>query len=64
MTRQKTFKHRVRARMAKTGESYTAARRMLIAPAITLRPRPSSRPLRRLRRQGHRPQPRAVVYAA
>lgn len=31
MTRQKTFKHRVRARMAKTGESYTAARRMLIA---------------------------------
>jgi hypothetical protein len=31
MTRQKTFKHRVRARMAKTGESYTAARRILIA---------------------------------
>jgi uncharacterized protein YndB with AHSA1/START domain len=31
MTKQKTFKHRVRARMAKTGESYTAARRMLIA---------------------------------
>lgn len=31
MTRQKTFKHRVRERMAKTGESYTAARRMLIA---------------------------------
>jgi hypothetical protein len=31
MTRQKTFKRRVRARMAKTGESYTAARRMLIA---------------------------------
>lgn len=31
MTRQKTFKQRVRARMAKTGESYTAARRMLIA---------------------------------
>ena len=31
MTTQKTFKHRVRARMAKTGESYTAARRMLIA---------------------------------
>lgn len=30
MTTQKTFKHRVRARMAKTGESYTAARRMLI----------------------------------
>ena len=31
MTTQRTFKHRVRARMAKTGESYTAARRVLIA---------------------------------
>ena len=31
MTRQKTNKRRVRERMAKTGESYTAARRMLIA---------------------------------
>ncbi len=31
MTRQKTFKRRVRERMAQTGESYTAARRMLIA---------------------------------
>jgi uncharacterized protein YndB with AHSA1/START domain len=31
MTKQKTFKHRVRSRMEKTGESYTAARRMLIA---------------------------------
>jgi hypothetical protein len=31
MTRQKTFKRRVRERMAKTGESYTAARRILIA---------------------------------
>lgn len=31
MTRQKTFKRRVRERVAKTGESYTAARRMLIA---------------------------------
>ena len=30
MTRQKTFKRRVRDRMAKTGESYTAARRQLI----------------------------------
>jgi uncharacterized protein YndB with AHSA1/START domain len=30
MTTQKTFKRRVRARMAKTGESYTAARRQLI----------------------------------
>jgi uncharacterized protein YndB with AHSA1/START domain len=31
MTNQKTFKHRVRSRMGKTGESYTAARRVLIA---------------------------------
>jgi Domain of unknown function (DUF4287) len=31
MTKQKTFKRRVRERMVKTGESYTAARRMLIA---------------------------------
>src|SRR5688500_3822478 len=31
MTRQRTFKRRVRERMAKTGESYTAARRVLIA---------------------------------
>lgn len=30
MTSQKTFKRRVRERMAKTGESYTAARRHLI----------------------------------
>ncbi|UJA18906.1 hypothetical protein HJD18_00930 [Thermoleophilia bacterium SCSIO 60948] len=30
MTKQRTFKRRVRARMEKTGESYTAARRMLI----------------------------------
>jgi hypothetical protein len=30
MTRQKTFKRDVRARMAKTGERYTAARRQLI----------------------------------
>jgi hypothetical protein len=30
MTEHKTFKRRVRSRMAKTGESYTAARRMLI----------------------------------
>jgi uncharacterized protein YndB with AHSA1/START domain len=31
MTSQRTFKRRVRERMAKTGESYTSARRMLIA---------------------------------
>lgn len=32
MTRQKSFKRLVRARMAKTGESYTAARAMLLSP--------------------------------
>ena len=37
MTTQKTFKRRVRARMAKTGESYTTARRMLILSAETSR---------------------------
>jgi len=31
MTSQRTFKRRVRERMSRTGESYTAARRMLIA---------------------------------
>ena len=40
MTKQRTFKRRVRARMAKTGESYTAARRMLIAAGD--RPDPTS----------------------
>jgi uncharacterized protein YndB with AHSA1/START domain len=40
MTKQKTFKHRVRARMAKTGESYTAARRMLIADGEQPEPAP------------------------
>ena len=33
MTTQKTFKGRVRARMAKTGESYTAARHQLLRKA-------------------------------
>jgi uncharacterized protein YndB with AHSA1/START domain len=40
MTTQKTFKRRVRARMAKTGESYTAARRVLIAAGD--RPKPET----------------------
>ena len=31
MTRQKSFKRLVRARMEKTGESYTAARATLLA---------------------------------
>jgi hypothetical protein len=33
MTKQETFKKRVRARMAKTGERYGAARRALLPPA-------------------------------
>ncbi len=40
MTRQKTFKRRVRERMEKTGESYTAARRMLIADGVDPDPAP------------------------
>jgi hypothetical protein len=35
MTRQSTFKRKVRARMEKTGESYTAARRQLIGAGET-----------------------------
>ncbi len=35
MTRQSTFKRKVRARMEKTGESYTAARRQLITDGET-----------------------------
>ena len=35
MTRQKSFKSRVRARMDKTSESYTTARRQLLAKART-----------------------------
>jgi hypothetical protein len=34
MTRQKSFKRLVRARMAKTGESYTAARAILLAAEV------------------------------
>jgi hypothetical protein len=33
MTTQESFKHRIRARMAKTGERYSAARRALLAKA-------------------------------
>ena len=46
MTTRKTFKHRVRARMAKTGERYTAARRNVAAassPTATATP-PSGAP--------------------
>lgn len=39
MTRNETFKRRVRARMAKTGEKYGAARRVLIEQSATRDPR-------------------------
>ena len=45
MTTQKTFKHRVRDRMAKTGESYTAARRQLIAKGDVPETAPAYEPL-------------------
>jgi hypothetical protein len=41
MTRQSTFKRKVRARMEKTGESYTAARRQLIEAGETPSEAPS-----------------------
>jgi hypothetical protein len=40
MTTQKTFKHRVRARMTKTGESYAAARSQLLRRADASAPPP------------------------
>jgi uncharacterized protein YndB with AHSA1/START domain len=43
MTRQRTFKRMVRARMAKTGESYTAARAVLLAGRPTAT-EPSEKP--------------------
>ncbi|MGN9767957.1 hypothetical protein ACTMS2_22715 [Micromonospora sp. SD12] len=42
MTRHKSFKNRVRARMDKTGESYTAARRQLTARASGAGPEPGA----------------------
>lgn len=44
MTTQKTLKHRVRARAAKTGESYTAARSQLLRKAEPARPDPPDTP--------------------
>ena len=44
MTQQKTFKRRVRARMEKTGESYTAARRQLIGDDGARPPEPAFEP--------------------
>ena len=45
MTTQKTFKRRVRARAAKTGESYSAARSRLLSQADTTSPAPDAREL-------------------
>ncbi|MDO3704994.1 hypothetical protein Q3W71_25330 [Micromonospora sp. C28SCA-DRY-2] len=42
MTHQRTFKARVRSRMAKTGESYTTARRHLLARAQTTPAEPAA----------------------
>jgi uncharacterized protein YndB with AHSA1/START domain len=42
MTTQKTLKHRVRARAAKTGESYTAARSQLLRKADPISPPPDT----------------------
>ena len=49
MTRQKSFKGRIRARMEKTSESYTTARRQLLAkvgtqPPAEPEPRPADAP--------------------
>jgi uncharacterized protein YndB with AHSA1/START domain len=44
MTKQKSFKGRVRARMDKTSESYTTARRQLLAKAGPAAPTPADAP--------------------
>ncbi|MEU4643658.1 hypothetical protein [Micromonospora sp. NPDC023814] len=44
MTRDKSFKTRVRARMDKTGESYTTARRQLVARSTAAEPEPAAAP--------------------
>jgi hypothetical protein len=48
MTTQKLFKRRVRARMAKTGESYTAARRHLVQTTAPRLPEADLAPAREL----------------
>ena len=55
MTRQRSFKRLVRARMEKTGESYTAARAALLSAAPTSR--------RRARRRRSRPRTRRSASA-
>ena len=60
MTKQRTFKRRVRERMAKTGESCTAARRMLIAQGDRPDPSPPEFEPRGLRAPGERPDGFAV----
>jgi hypothetical protein len=55
MTRQKTFKERIRARMDKTGESYATARRRLIEKSeAEARKRRTPRTISPTRRSGER----------
>ena len=56
MTKQKSFKDRVRARMDKTSESYTTARRQLLAKSAPSPTRPPPRP--RPPPTRHPPRPR------
>ena len=56
MTTQQSFKRRVRARMDKTGESYTAARAQLAARERARRSRPR-RPRARRRPRHRLPRP-------
>ena len=58
MTKQKSFKGRVRARMDKTSESYTTARRQLLAKAKGEADPPPPRTLRPRPRPPTRPRPR------
>ncbi|MDQ4025861.1 MAG: DUF4287 domain-containing protein [Actinomycetota bacterium] len=59
MTRQKSFKERIRARMEKTGESYATARRRLVEKAdADARKRRTPRTI-----AAHRPAEEAVVSA-
>lgn len=59
MTRQKSFKERIRARMDKTGESYATARRQLVDKAETeARKRRTPQTI-----AAHRPADEAVVSA-
>ncbi len=67
MTVQKSFKRLVRARMAKTGESYTTARVQLLATVVRRSSDadiPAVRLLRRADPGAHRPRLGGVVRPA